>query len=288
MLNRIDKVNEIQQLNCGACGYRTCRDLAIGVCQGLAEPTMCWPNVVEELKDKQEALIQAEKLSSLGQMAASVAHEVNNPLSGVLVYTRLLTKKINNNTFSPQEALDYLAKMDSEIERSSRIIKNLLDFSRQLEPSFRPVNVNEVIQQALSLIGHQAQINNVEIIEGLDHSIPMVTADFDQLRQVLINLTLNAIQAMPDGGTLTLRTSQDDDHIKIDVADTGHGISEDNMSKLFTPFFTTKERGQGVGLGLAVIHGIIQRHHGKIDVASEEGKGTIFTIYLGVQDEEQS
>ncbi|NQT72838.1 MAG: 4Fe-4S binding protein [Chloroflexi bacterium] len=288
VLNRIGKVDHIQQLNCGACGYRTCRDMAIGVCQGLAEPTMCWPNVVEELKDNQEALIQAEKLSSLGQMAASVAHEVNNPLSGVLIYTRLLTKKIKNNTFSEQEALGYLAKMDSEIERSSRIIKNLLDFSRQFEPSFRTVDVNEVIEKALSLVGHQAEINNIEVIEYRNPSLPMVTADFDQLRQVLINLTLNAIQAMPDGGKLTLRTSLEDDQIRIDVADTGCGISEENMHKLFTPFFTTKEKGQGVGLGLAVIHGIIQRHKGRIEVESEVGKGTIFTIYLGVQDEEGS
>ncbi len=286
VLNRIGKVDPRQQLNCGACGYKTCRDLAIGVCQGLAEPTMCWPHVVKELKDNQEALIQAEKLSSLGQMAASVAHEVNNPLSGVLVYTRLLSKKINNNTFSEQEALEYLSKMDSEISRSSRIIKNLLDFSRQFEPSIRTVDVNEVIEKALSLVRHQAEINNIEILEFRDSSLPSVMADFDQLRQVLINLILNAIQSMPDGGTLTLRTSRDDDQIRLDIIDTGCGISEENMGKLFTPFFTTKERGEGVGLGLAVIQGIIQRHKGKISVESELGKGTTFTIHLGVHNEE--
>jgi two-component system NtrC family sensor kinase len=288
VLKTIGKVDPSYRMNCGACGYRSCRDLAIGVCQGLAEPTMCWPYVVQKLKDSQEDLIQAEKLTSLGQMAASVAHEVNNPLSGVLVYTRLLAKKIDSGTFSKQEALGYLSKMDSEVSRSSRIIRNLLDFARQSEPVLRAVDVNQVIHQALSLVGHQAELQNIEVVRELSPSLPKVMADFDQLRQVFINLTLNAVQAMPNGGRLTLYTSQVDDRVRIDFADTGCGIPEENLRKLFTPFFTTKERGQGVGLGLAVAHGIIQRHQGRIGVQSEVGKGTTFTICLGAHHEEES
>lgn len=288
VLGRIDKVHPTEQLDCGACGYRTCRDLAIGVCQGLAEPTMCWPYVVRELKDRQEDLIQAEKLASLGQLAASVAHEVNNPLSGVLIYTQLLSKKIANHTFSEQEALDYLSKMESEISRSSRIIRNLLDFSRQSKPVLRPVDIDQVIQQVLSLVNHQAELQKVEVVREVSPQLPTVMADFDQLRQVMLNLTLNGIQAMPEGGQLTIRATQVGDEIRIDVQDTGCGISEENLEKLFTPFHTTKERGLGVGLGLAVVRGIIERHQGRIEVHSEVDKGTTFTIYLGIHHEEDN
>ena len=123
------------QFNCGACGYNTCQELATGVCQGLAEVEMCWPYVLKKLRTTQEGLIQAEKLTSLGQMAASIAHEVNNPLAGVLVYTQLLTKKINSDRFSKESALEYLSKMEAELTRSTRLIRNLLDFARQSPPS---------------------------------------------------------------------------------------------------------------------------------------------------------
>ena len=237
----------------------------------------------QELRENQAQLIQAEKLTSLGQMAASIAHEVNNPLAGVLVYTQLLAKKIGGDTLSKEVALDYLSKMETELTRSSKLIRNLLDFSRQSTPSLRGVNANEVIDRAFNLIAHSAQMQNVEVIKDLSPTLPEVMADFDQLQQVCTNLILNAIQAMPDGGRLTLRTSLDsNDQVKIEVADTGIGISQENLQKLFTPFFTTKKEVKGVGLGLAVSYGIIQRHKGRIEVQSEEGKGSTFTIYLPV------
>jgi len=241
----------------------------------------------QRLKENQEQLIQAEKMTSLGQMAASIAHEINNPLAGVLVYTQLLAKKVASNALDKEVALDYLAKMDSEISRTSRIIRNLLDFARQSELVLKPVDTNQVIEQALSLVSHQAKLQNIDVIKELGPSLPKVVADFDQLQQVFTNLTLNAIQAMPDGGRLTLRTSLvGDGQVRIDVQDTGCGISEENLRKLFTPFFTTKGKGKGVGLGLAVTHGIIQRHQGRIEVQSEVGEGTTFTIYLGEHHEE--
>jgi len=151
----------------------------------------------------------------------------------------------------------------------------------------RLVDINQVLEQALSLVGHQAQLQNIEIIRELSPSLTKVMADFDQLQQVFTNLTLNAIQAMPDGGRLTLRTSVVDSEISVDVQDTGCGIPKENLSKLFTPFFTTKEKGKGVGLGLAVVHGIIERHKGRVKVQSEVGKGTTFSVYLAVHNDEK-
>ena len=235
---------------------------------------------IDRLESTQKQLIQAEKLSSLGQMAASIAHEVNNPLAGVLVYTKLLSKKIANGTISKDNALGYLSKMDSELTRSSRLIRNLLDFARQSPPTLREVNPNDVIDRALDLAEHSAVSQNIQVIKELSVSLPRIMADFDQLIQVCTNLILNAIQAMPQGGNLTLRTSSDGSQVKIECQDTGHGISSENMGRLFTPFFTTKHMVKGVGLGLAVSYGIIQRHKGRIEVQSREGEGTTFSIYL--------
>ncbi len=288
VLAQIGRVDPSRRLNDGACGYSSCRALAIAVCQGLAEPTMCLPYLLDEIKATQGQLIQAEKLSSLGQMAASIAHEINNPVAGVLVYIQLLAKKIAGDTISKEKALEYLNKMDSELTRSSKLIRNLLDFARQSKPSLTKVNINEVVDRAFNLVGHQANLQNIEVIKECGSSLPKVMADYDQLQQVCANLILNAIQAMPEGGTLTLRTSADDGQLKIEVQDTGCGISQENMRKLFTPFFSTKEKGKGVGLGLAVAYGIIQRHQGKIEVQSEEGKGTTFTVHLKTYHEEKT
>ena len=281
VLREIGKADPQLQMNCGACGYGSCRELAIAVCQDLAEVNMCWPYVVNKLEAIQRDLIQMEKLTSLGQLAASIAHEVNNPIAGVLVYTQLLTKKLTADTLPKEKALDYLSRMESELARSSRLIRNLLDFARQTKPALRLVNINEVIDRALSLVAHSAQMQHVEVIKNLSPTLPEVMADPDQLQQVCTNLMLNAIQAMPEGGTLTLHTSvHSEGQVKIEVQDTGIGISQENLQKLFTPFFTTKKEVKGVGLGLAVSYGIIQRHQGRIEVDSEEGKGTTFAIYL--------
>jgi signal transduction histidine kinase len=239
----------------------------------------------QQLKDSQEQLIQSEKLSSLGQLAASIAHEVNNPLSGVLTYTQLLAKRISSDRSSKESTLDYLAKMESELTRSTGMIRNLLDFARQSAPTLVETDLNDVINRVLELTAHTAKLNKVEVIKELDPALPKLTADPNQLQQVCTNLVVNAIQAMPQGGKLTLRTSPDKGQLKLEVQDTGYGISPENMRKLFTPFFSTKKEVKGVGLGLAVSYGIIQRHRGKIDVQSTEGKGTTFTVYLPVHQE---
>jgi two-component system NtrC family sensor kinase len=273
--------------DCGACGYNSCHELAVSICQGMAETKMCWPYVLRQLKTTQDGLIQAEKLTSLGQLSASIAHEVNNPLSGVLIYTQLLEKKIASDQFSKEASLNYLSKMESELTRSTRLIQNLLDFSRQSPPTLRPVSISDVVDKAFELAAHSAELQNIEVIKELNPSLPDIMADFDQLQQVCTNLILNAVQAMPDGGKLNLRASTGDSFLKIAVQDTGCGISQDNIHKLFTPFFTTKVKGKGVGLGLAVAHGIIERHKGRIEVQSKEGEGTTFTIFLPISHEER-
>jgi len=287
VLEQMNRAKPEDRFNCGACGYNTCRELAIAVCQGLAEVEMCWPYLQDKLKTTQEGLIQAEKLTSLGQLAAAVAHEVNNPLAGVLVYTQLLTKKINSDTFSKETALEYLSKMESELTRSTRLVRNLLDFARQSPPRFWEVDINEVVNRSFDLAAHSAELQHVRVTKELAPSLPQIMADFDQLQQVCTNLIMNAIQAMPEGGELTIRTSADNSQVKIGVQDTGVGISPENMRKLFTPFFTTKREVKGVGLGLAVSYGIIQRHQGRIEVQSKEGEGATFTVYLPLHYEEK-
>jgi two-component system NtrC family sensor kinase len=240
----------------------------------------------QRLKENQEQLIQAEKLTSLGQMAASIAHEVNNPLSGVLVYTQLLTRRLRTDKLTKDVALENLSKMEAELNRSTKLIRNLLDFARQSPPTLWEVDINEIVSRASDLAAHSAELQHVQVTKELYPAIPKIVADFDQLQQVFLNLMINAIQAMSEGGKLTICTSIDNNQqVKIEVQDTGCGIPAENMSKLFTPFFSTKGK-KGVGLGLAVSYGIVQHHHGRIEVQSKVGEGTTFTVYLPLNYEE--
>ena len=241
---------------------------------------------IERLQTTQKQLIQAEKLSAIGQLAAAVAHEINNPLAGVLVYSKLLSKKIGNDSFERKETLTDLLKIDTAVSHCSKIIRSLLDFARQSEPVLEPVEISKVIDQVMSLVGHQAEIKKVAIIIEEAPALPLVFADFNQLQQVFINLVVNAIQATPEGGSLTIKSLRGEDGwVNIIFQDTGCGIPAENMDKIFTPFFTTKDEVKGVGLGLSVSYGIIERHGGKIEVESEVGKGSTFTVSLPVYKE---
>ncbi|MEW5807268.1 MAG: ATP-binding protein [Acidobacteriota bacterium] len=250
-----------------------------------------------ELKTLQDELVRAEKLTSIGQLAASVAHEVNNPLAGVLVYIRILLKKYRDGNLQDGSTESQLLKMEKELERTSRIIKNLLDFSRQSEPNLRPIDLNQVIEAALALVEHQIDLENIKLEKKFNAPLPLVLADFEKIQQVMINMILNATQAMPNGGILTIATSvasgikigdSPKQAVRIDIEDTGVGITKENLGKLFTLFFTTKPKGKGVGLGLPVAHRIIEQHKGKIEVVSEPNIGTTFTIYLEVMDEHKN
>lgn len=241
---------------------------------------------IERLESTQKQLVQSEKLSAIGELAASVAHEINNPLAGILVYAKLLAKKIGAGSFDKAEVVANLAKIESAATNSSKIVRSLLDFARQSEPVLKPVALKDVIDQVMSLVGHQAEMKKIKVVRD-DTPTPMVMADSGQLQQVLVNLTVNAIQAMKDDGVMAIRSSAGNDRwVKVSVQDTGCGIPPENMDKLFTPFFTTKQEVKGVGLGLAVSYGIIERHGGRIEVQSEVGKGSTFTVYLPAHAEQ--
>jgi len=251
---------------------------------------------ITKRKQAEEELIQSEKMVSLGQLAASVVHEVNNPLAGIMVYVKLFQKKYKENKIQDESTDRQLQKIEKELDRTTRIIRNLLTFSRQSESSMSPIDINKAIDAALLLVGNQINLENIGLEKNFDPHLPQVLADFDKIQQVLINIILNAIQAMPEGGNLTIATSvakdirvrdTKKDTVRIDIKDTGIGIPKENLKKLFTPFFTTKEKGKGVGLGLSVVHGIIGKHKGKIEVESEQDVGTTFSIYLEVTNEKK-
>lgn len=223
-------------------------------------------------------LSQSEKLASLGRLAAGVAHEINNPLTGVLTFSHLLLRKTPPGT-PDHEDLDVIVR---ETTRCRKIVKELLDFARETKSERQPSDLNKVIRDTVSLVQNQVSFQNVQVETELDGDLPLVPMDTNEMQQVFTNLTLNAAEAMPDGGTITIRTSRNSDPncVMATVTDTGMGIPEENLSKIFDPFFTTKEAGMGTGLGLAVTYGIIQRHEGTIEVESEISKGTTFTIRL--------
>jgi len=237
-----------------------------------------------ELTAAQVQLVQSEKLSSLGKLAASIAHEINNPLSGILVYAKLLIRLQEEGDTSEKaraSALKNLRLVQRETERCSAIVRNLLDFARQRPLALRQINVIGAVGEALSLVEHQMSMQGVTLEKQL-HGPAMVEADFGQLRQAFLNIALNASDAMAKGGRLTVssRFVQGARAIEIIFEDTGVGIPPDHLSKILDPFFTTKEKG--TGLGLSVVYGIVERHKGKLDIQSRVGKGTRVTIRLPI------
>ncbi|MBV9217185.1 MAG: PAS domain S-box protein, partial [Acidobacteria bacterium] len=224
----------------------------------------------------EETLQQSEKLSSIGLLAAGVAHEVNTPLTGVSSYTQMLLGMIPES--DPKHAL--LQKMQRQTDRASNIVGNLLNFSRTgSTEEFAPTDINKLLNDTLQLLEPQLRKSNCEIVREYTQDPPEISASGGKLQQVFTNLILNARDAMETGGTITLRTIvHDDGSVRVEVCDTGVGIREENLSKVFDPFFTTKGVGNGTGLGLAVTYGIVQEHAGAIEVSSKEGKGTTFTV----------
>jgi signal transduction histidine kinase len=232
-----------------------------------------------ELQQMQEQLIQKEKLASVGQLAAGVAHEINNPISSILLYADVLCAEI---PAQDAQLLQDMLMIKKEAMRCRTIVADLLSFSRQNKVLAQPTDLNALLDEIVEEIGTQERFEGVGIEMDLDPGLPVIEADAFQLRQVFCNLMNNAADAMPDGGTLTLRTKQGpwSGRITAEVQDTGEGISEENMKKLFTPFFTTKPLGKGTGLGLAIIYGIVKMHRGEINVQSQLGQGTTFTLTL--------
>ncbi len=242
---------------------------------------------VDRLEKTQKQLLQVEKLHALGQLAAAIAHEINNPLAGVIMYAQLLQKKLKADTYKKEEVLEILAKMELALTQSAKLVRSLLDFARQPTPTLKSIPISNVIDQVITLVGHQAQLKKIKVVRDEMPNLPMVKGDFSQLQQVFINLVVNGIQAMSENGILTIHSSHENfGFVKVSVQDTGIGIPQENLDKLFTPFFSTKEAVKGVGLGLAVSYGIIERHGGRIEVQSEVGKGSVFSVFLPVYREE--
>ncbi|MHC4079004.1 MAG: sensor histidine kinase [Planctomycetota bacterium] len=232
-----------------------------------------------DLQIAQTQVVRSEKLSSLGILAAGVAHELNSPLTGILTFAHLLLKKAPEDT---QERED-LQLIVNECNRCSSIIRHLLDFSRENPPEKTASNINEIIQRAVSLVEHQALFHDIEIDSRLGPSLLPVEVDFSQMQQVFLNLLVNAAEAMPNGGKVTIHSYSPEstpERLVVEVQDTGSGIPKELINKIFDPFFTSKAVGKGTGLGLAVIYGIVKRHGGLIEVVSTPGAGTTFSVSL--------
>ena len=240
----------------------------------------------QDLKEVQEQIVWTEKLASLGKLAATIAHEINNPLAGVLNYIRLIIKQLSRNHFSHEKLEDitrYLKIMESETARCGEIVKDLLAFARRTKITMESNSIEDIINKTLNLISHELEMKELQLIKNIAPNLPKVKCDFKQIQQVLLNLMYNASEAMPNGGTLTITANRANGakaHLEVAIYDTGCGISEKDMENIFEPFFTTKEEGKGVGLGLSVVYGIIARHNGTIAVESEPGKGSTFTVRL--------
>lgn len=290
ILGRMGKFHPEDELNCGACGYETCREHAAAIHAGLAEPEMCLPHAIDQLRrtigelaisneqlaNAQQALQHAEKLASMGQLAAGIAHEVNNPLGVVLLYAHLLLDECTDPRMR-----DDLQLVVDQADRCKKIVTGLLNFARQNKVVHENIDVRRLIDDTL-LANPPPEGIHVEVKVDGD---PRAELDRDQICQVLTNLVVNAYAAMPQGGYLTLSTSGDAEHLTIAVEDTGTGISKSNMARLFEPFFTTKPMGKGTGLGLPVTYGIVKMHRGDIRVSSNSDPaagptGTTFRVTL--------
>lgn len=243
----------------------------------------------EELEQVQEQMIHMEKMASLGQLSASVAHEINNPLFGILTYAKLSGRELEHGSLDDKTVLaikNHLSVIQREAIRCGDIVKNLLDFARPTGGDFALYRLNESIEHTLRLLEPHLSKKQIAVQTNFTKDIDEVTCDANQCQQAMLAICLNAIESMPDGGRLTVGTRREADHFTIEIGDTGHGIPEESIPRIFEPFYTSKTTSAGragYGLGLSVAYGIIQRHRGKIDVSSTVGKGTTFTITIPLE-----
>lgn len=231
-------------------------------------------------RQAQEEVQQAERMAMIGRLAAGIAHEINNPLGSILLFSRLLMQK------APAEGIirENLERIERETKRCQTIVQGLLDFARKREPKIEPLNIEDLLDKTLRLFESHPSFHNIELVKDYQAAMPVVLADSSQMMQVFVNMIMNAIDAMEGNGILTisLRTYESENLLKISIGDTGCGIPEEHVAKLFEPFFTTKAVGQGTGLGLSISYGIIQTHGGTIKVFSKVGEGTTFVISLPI------
>ncbi|NLI88563.1 MAG: 4Fe-4S binding protein [Bacteroidales bacterium] len=292
VLASMGKFSPRDQLNCGACGYETCVEHAIAIIDGLAEVEMCLPYAIEELHisvdnlaisneklaKMQQALKQSEKLAHMGQLSAGIAHELNNPLGVVLMYSNILMDECK-----PDDPLRKdLELIATQAERCKKIVGGLLNFARKNQVKVERVDIRKLAAESVTSVVIPKTISTQVVCKANNTEAYL---DYEQMMQVLTNLNKNAVDAMPNGGVLTVEVDENESDVIFRVSDTGTGIPEENMDKLFTPFFTTKGTGKGTGLGLATTYGIVKMHSGKIEVDSNTDPakgptGTTFTIVL--------
>jgi signal transduction histidine kinase len=242
---------------------------------------------MRKLEETQAQLIQSAKLAAVGELAAGVAHEINNPLTSIIGFTRLLLDDLPPD----HEMRADLEIIDREAARTRRIVQSLLDFARTSEPLLAPVDLNTLVDEAIMLVCTRTVLARVSMEKNLS-SLPSVMLDTNQMKQVLVNLLNNAVQAMPGGGNLTVVTRLTEREIEgvshpmaaVEIRDSGVGIPAENLGRIFDPFFTTKEVGQGTGLGLSVSYSIVEKHNGRIEVESVPGRGSIFSVLLPTND----
>ena len=288
ILAETNKFTPGDELNCGACGYNTCRENAVAIAKGLAENEMCLPYLIDridkaykELSSAQEQLQSAEKLASVGQLVAGIAHEINNPLGTILLYSSMLKKDLAEKNLDVQNIEDVKLIID-EATRCKNIVSDLLNFARQSKLKLSAINIYELIDDVIRSVKINPRYKDIIIQKDEDSKKCIIDCDSDQLKQVFLNLVNNSCEAMleSDKKFLNVIISENNNHVNIEIKDTGSGIPKENFSKIFTPFFTTKKIGMGTGLGLAISYGIIKMHKGDITFQSEFGKGTSFIVKL--------
>ncbi|WP_455382853.1 [Fe-Fe] hydrogenase large subunit C-terminal domain-containing protein, partial [Salinispira pacifica] len=275
------KLKPEDELNCRACGYASCRDKAVAVYRGIAEVEMCLPFLIsklevtiQDLKDNQLKLIQAEKLASMGQMAAGIAHEINNPLGVVLMYAHLLKDAVDLH----EESGSDVERIIHEAERARQIVRGILNFARKEQLVRVPTDINALLRRSVESLAGRA--GEVQFDLDLDGELTPHAVDPDQLRQVFDNILSNAVEATAGRGRINIRSEESIGGFRIVIGDSGPGIPADVLPKLFTPFYTTKPPGKGTGLGLAVCYGIVKMHGGTIQAGNRPEGGALFDIFI--------
>ncbi len=238
----------------------------------------------EELGAAQNELMHIERLAALGKLSSSVAHEINNPLSGILIYTKLIHKQLSNPEISEskkENMLKNLKLIETETKRCGEIVKGLLDFSKKDQEDFEPRHLHEILQETFDLMTHPVKIANIRFIKEFTASEDFIYCSPNQIKQACMGIIVNASEAVTENGEIILRSlNPDEDHVRIDIIDNGIGIDPEDLPHIFEPFFSTKQQARGIGLGLSIAHGIIQNHKGKIQVKSEPGVGTTLSVIL--------
>jgi two-component system NtrC family sensor kinase len=288
-LDKPIRIQSSEELDDLAQSFDLMRQRLKGAMEENAEFTHQLEDKVRERTSQLEAahqkLIQSDRLASLGQLAASVAHEINNPISGVLNLSKLMQRILQDDGIPPgrvEEFRRYLSQVSAETARVGRIVSDLLAFSRRSRPQRSAADVNEIVRTTVSLVSHKLQLAGVEVELQLAAALPRIRCDESQIQQVVMNLVLNAAESIRGGGRVTIvsREAGDRTGVVLEVRDTGAGIPPELLGRIFDPFFTTKEEGKGVGLGLAVVYGIVQAHGGEIEVESRVGEGSTFRVTL--------